>query len=569
MQNLAKHLSIDKPWAARYLNNPNADFNLKETLYTTYVNASRNRLDKVAVYVDDTGEQYTNKELLTLIDNASIGFQSLGINESSEIGIFLNGSIEEIITFLALSKLGAVSKFIDFMKGIPAIKHSLEESALDLLVMDERFLPLNPLINEKGLPVVVANSSNYYDDSNYISYEKLYQMNCNKDIVVAPYIDGKPSIIINSSGTTGEPKPIVHTDYSVNAATQKMFYTDYPLNIDHLLIKMVPVQIGLGLITSLYTGLIAGTMLVLISGKDVSELIKKTISFVKNFSQFRKKHQLAESTKLNVFTSPAFIRPLIKAKEVTDLSFIGSFLAAGSKMTTEELIELEQIAKGKGCKVPICNGYGQNEMAGAVTLNLNQYNINGSAGFPTFGTDVIVINPDTRERLSHNQTGLILEVSNSQFLMYEKHEKKTEQAYLTLPDGSCWFNTCDLGYMDKNGFLYITGRTTRVAIRSDAKISLDEIEVKIRSLPFIIDCAVIISLCEKSNDQITAFIKCDNITEKDLRKKIETENVLSEFEMPSEFLLIEELPYKTNGKVDYEKLKEMHGKSLGIVNNPR
>lgn len=559
-KDLAQHLLTDKPWSVKYSNNPNTNINLKETLYTTYVNASRNRLHEIAVYVDDTGKQYNNKELLTLIDSASKGFQSLGINENSKVGIFLNGSIEEVITFLALSKLGAVSKFIDFMKSISAIKHSLEETDLNLLVMDKCFLPLNQLINEKGLPVVVANSSNYYDDEAYISYQKLYQINCNEDIV-APYIDGKPSIIINSSGTTGEPKPIVHTDYSINAAMQKMLYTDYPLSTGHILIKMVPIQIGLGLITSLYTGLISGTMIVLISGKDVSELIEKTVSFVKNFTQFREIHQLTKSAKLNIFTSPTFIRALIKAQEITDLSFIGSLLAAGSKMTKEELIDLEQIARKKGCKVPICNGYGQNEMAGAVTLNLNRYNINGSAGFPTFGTDIVIINPETKERLSPNQIGLILETSNSKFQEYEKQKRKTEQAYLTLSDGSCWFNSYDLGYMDENGFLYITGRTTRVAIRSDAKISLDEIEAKIRLLPFIIDCATIISLHGESHDQIAAFIKCDNIAKKDVRKSIEAANILSKFEMPSEFLFVEDLPYKTNGKIDYEKLKDMYVKN--------
>ena len=561
-KSLVSHLSIEKPWERRYCNNPNADFNLEETLYTTYVNASRNRLNEVAVFVYETNKQYTNKELLALIDKASKGFQSLGINEGSKVGIFLNGSIEEVITFLALSKLGAVSKFIDFKKSIPAMKHSLEETDLDLLVMDESFLPLNQLVNEKGLLVVVANSSNNYDDNKYISYEKLYQINDCSDITTASYVDGRPTIMINSSGTTGEPKPIVHTDYSVNAATQKMLYTDYPLSVGHVLIKMIPIQIGLGLITSLYTGLISGTMVVLIGGKDASDLVAKMVSFVKRFKIFKEIHQLSETTKLNIFTSPAFIRPLIKSQEITDLSFIGSFLAAGSKMTKDELIDLEQIASEKGCKVPICNGYGQNEMAGAVTLNLNRYNINGSAGFPTFGTDVIVIDPETKERLSHNQIGLILEISNSEFREYEKQKEKTEQAYLTLPDGSCWFNSCDLGYMDEDGFLYITGRTARVAIRSDFKISLDEIERKVRTLPFVVDCATILSMCGESHDQIAIFIVCNNIAEQDVKESIEKANILSEFEMPSDFFVVENLPYKMNGKIDYEKLKNMYIKTF-------
>lgn len=551
-------LTSDRPWITRYYNNPNANFNLQETLYTTYLNASRNRLDDIAVYVDDTKKQYTNRELINLIDKASVGFRSLGINEKSKVGIFLNGSVEEVVTLFALSKLGALCKYIDFMKSIPAMKHSLQETDLNLLVMDECFLPLDQLINEKKLPIIVANSTNCYDNGHHISYENLYQKKCNDGVAAATYIDGKPTIMINSSGTTGEPKPIVHTDYSINAAAQKMLYTDYPVRSGHVLIKMIPSQIGLGLVTSLYTGLIGGTEVVLISGKSTPEFTIKLVSFVKNFQQFKKDFQLSALAELNIFTAPVFIRALVKSPEIKDLSFIGALLGAGSKMTKEELDDLEEIAGRKGCRVPICNGYGQNEMAGAVTLNLNHYNVNGSAGFPTYGTEVIIVDTETKERLAPNQIGLVLENSNSEFQEYEKLKEKTEQAYITLPDGSRWFNSYDLGYMDEDGFLYITGRTTRVVIREDFKISLDEIERKIRALPFIADCATIISEYGGSIEQIAAFLIAENNAIKDIRGMIEAVNALSEFEMPSEFFVVESLPYKTNGKIDYEKVKEIY-----------
>ena len=81
----------DKPWRGRYFNNPNVDFELKDTLYNTYVNASHNRLDENAVYINATGETYSNRELLDLIDKASKGFQFLGINQKSKVGILLSG----------------------------------------------------------------------------------------------------------------------------------------------------------------------------------------------------------------------------------------------------------------------------------------------------------------------------------------------------------------------------------------------------------------------------------------------------------------------------------------------
>lgn len=549
--------SIDKPWLARHVNNPNANFNLKETLYTTYVNACANRLDNIAIYVNDTKKQYTNRELLALIDRASIGFHSLGINENSKVGIFLDGSIEEAVTLLALSKLGAVSKYIDYLKGIAAIKHSLDETHLDLLVMDESFLPLNQLINDKMVPVVVANTSNYYDDDHLISYEKIYQIRNVESIPPAPYIDGKPAVMINSSGTTGDPKPIVHTNFSVNAAVQKMLYTDYPLYPGHVIIKTVPSQIGLGLITSLYTGLISGATVVLISsGKDVPELTGKLIGFVKAFGLYRQQNKLSQFTQLNIFTSPAFIRLFIKSDKITDLSYIGSILAAGSKISKEELDVLEQIAAKKGCKVPICNGYGQNEMAGAVTLNLIHHNVNGSAGFPTFKTNVIIVDPVSMRPLRSNKQGLILESSNSIFLEYENLKEKTKEAYITFPDGSRWFNTCDLGYMDKDGFLYIVGRISRIVIKSDFKISLDDLERKIKTLPFILDCAIIVPEHGGSDEQIVAYVKTCHSTEKDIKSMVQDANILSVFEMPSEFLVVDNISYKTNGKVDYELLKK-------------
>ena len=267
--------------------NKKADFDLHETLYNTYVKASHNRLNKVAVYIDDTKKKYTNKELLTLIDRASAGFYSLGINQNSKVGIFLSGSIEEIVTLLAINKLGAVCKYIDFTKSIMAIEHSVKETDLDLLIIDECFLEIEKMVNVNNIPVIVANGNKHYNNAHYTSYESLLKEAGNSDFaIISSYVHNKPTIMINSSGSTGEPKPIVHTDYSVNAAAQKMLYTDYPLEEGNVLIKTIPSQIGLGLITSLYTGLLSGVIVVLISGKSISELINKQIVFVQNYQHF-------------------------------------------------------------------------------------------------------------------------------------------------------------------------------------------------------------------------------------------------------------------------------------------
>lgn len=553
---LKRNVFSSKSWMNRFVYRPEANFDIHETLYKTYIKLANNYLNENAVFVAGTGKGYTHKRLIQLIENASYGFSQLGIRQNVKVGIFLNGSIEEPITLLALNKLGAISKYIDYTKSISAIQHSIEESEIQYLIMDECFLPLEQIVNFKKIPVIVANTQNRYT-SPKISFNEILCMGVGEKVDAVAYIKNKPSVIINSSGTTGEPKPIVHTDNSINAAAQKMLYTDYPITKGNVLIKMIPSQIGLGLITSLYTGLLSGVEIVLLSGKDVIELTKNLVSFVADFKRFKEISNLSWDAKLSIFTSPLFIRELINATNLKDLSFIGSMLAAGSKMEKAELEELNRKSLKKGCKVPVCNGYGQNEMAGAVTLNFVHHNVNGSAGFPMMGTDVLVVNQETYEILEPYKVGLILESSNSLFLGYEGMEEKTQASYIKISDGSSWYNTCDLGYMDDEGFLFVTGRVNRVVIKSDFKISLDYIEKKIRELPYIIDCAALAHKYGGSEENIITFIKANSLTKEMVTKKIVESGILSNFEMPSEIVLLDNMPYKNNGKIDYLTLEQM------------
>ena len=230
-------------------------------------------------------------------------------------------------------------------------------------------------------------------------------------------------------------------------------------------------------------------------------------------------------------------------------------------MSKDELDEMTVIAHGHGLKCPICSGYGQNEMAAApIAINCNRYHKNGSAGFPSYKTDIVIVNPDTLERLDTNEIGLILESSNSEFLYYDGLPTQTENARVTLADGTRWFNSCDLGYMDEDGFLFITGRTSRVVIREDHKISLDEVEQRIRDFPFVTDCATVVSEQGGSVEEFVAYIVSNS---EDAVLKIKESHSLHEYETPSAFIVVDSLPYKTQGKIDYQLLQKNYQQQFG------
>ncbi len=560
---LTGSIYYDKPWTVNYRDNEKAYFDVHNTFYTTYKNYALEHLDEAAVYVLESKKRYTHREVLELVDKAANGLNEIGIKENSMVGIMLNGSIEEVVNFLAISKLGAISKYIDYMKAVPNMKHNVEECNLDLIVMDECFLPLNPIINEKGIKVVVANAKEEHND--IMLYEELYK---SKNIVknAAEYKEGKVTLIINSSGTTGPAKPISHTDFSVNSAAQKMLFVDYPIGDGDVLIKNIPSQIGLGLVTTLYTGILSGAEVVSIGGNGTPDLSNKLNGFIKDFPAYKEKYNLRKDAKVSTFTAPVFIRLIMSDEEIKDMSYIGTIMGAGSKMDKEELDKMIEIARAKGYQGEICNAYGQNEFAGAITANSNQKNINGSAGYPVIGTNLIFVDKDTHELVEPGKIGLVFEQSDSRFKHYENLLEESLKAKTYTSDGEEWFDTKDLGYMDENGFVHITGRTTRVVTREDFKFSLDTIEAKIRALPFIKDCAIIMTETGRSWEEFVAFLIPNDVNDMDeekMKSLIVNSGSLYPFEIPSDFILTDNIPYLNATKIDYNYFNKIYEELKG------
>ena len=197
-------------------------------------------------------------------------------------------------------------------------------------------------------------------------------------------------------------------------------------------------------------------------------------------------------------------------------------------------------------------------MCGAVTLNSISHNKNGSGGFPTIGTEVCVIDPITEEILDIGKEGKIIEKSTSPFLTYENTLEETENAFIVLENGEKWFDAKDLGYLDEEGFIHITGRMTRVIIRKDFKISTDGIERKIKCNSAVSDCAVVARQTDADEEPI-AFVRLqEKISIKALIEGIQnSDSPLSDLEMTVEFIEINEMPYLGSGKIDYLKLKDM------------
>ena len=101
-------------------------------------------------------------------------------------------------------------------------------------------------------------------------------------------------------------------------------------------------------------------------------------------------------------------------------------------------------------------------MMAAATQTYADCNEEGSAGVPLVFTNCKIVEPDTTDELSYGQIGEICFTGPTLMMGYYNKPEATEAIVKCHSDGQRWLHTGDLGYLDKNGVLYVTGRIKRI-----------------------------------------------------------------------------------------------------------
>lgn len=144
-------------------------------------------------------------------------------------------------------------------------------------------------------------------------------------------------------------------------------------------------------------------------------------------------------------------------------------------------------------------GYGLTETSPILALNQLDNFKDDAAGIPLPGVEITINNPDA------DGVGEIFAKGKNVMLGYYKNPKLTEEAF---QDG--WFKTGDLGYIDSDGFLHISGRKKNVIISKNGKnIFPEEIEDILNRNPFIQECLVYGEKDDKQDEIIAVQLVTD------------------------------------------------------------
>lgn len=184
---------------------------------------------------------------------------------------------------------------------------------------------------------------------------------------------------------------------------------------------------------------------------------------------------------------PFFLRGIVKGKiKKTFGGKLNTFIVGAAAMNPEVSYSIDKFG------MRVLQGYGLTECSPLVAGNNDFYKRHDSVGLPIPSVEYKIANPNSEG------VGEIIVKGPNVMLGYYKNEEATKEA---IRDG--WFYTGDLGRIDENGYLYITGRSKSVIVTTNGKnIYPEELEYYLNEEDAIAEAIVLGVEDKKSNDTI-------------------------------------------------------------------
>jgi long-chain acyl-CoA synthetase len=201
--------------------------------------------------------------------------------------------------------------------------------------------------------------------------------------------------------------------------------------------------------------------------------------------------------------------------------------------------------------VPIYQGYGLTECAGALTMNPPGANRPGYAGVPIPGTTVRVVDAEGRE-LPSGEAGEVVARGPSIMKGYLGRPEATAD---TVRDG--WLHTGDIGVMDEDGYLRIVDRKKDMILVSGFNVYPNEVEDAIAGLGGVVEVGVIGVPDEKSGEAVKAFVVSSDPALTAEQVIGHCARTLTNYKRPRQVEFVDEIPKSPVGKILRRALRDM------------
>lgn len=552
--------SIDKQWL-KYYDLRKISSCENKTVYQSLYDHNKENLKNLAIEYFESKISFA--QLLLNIDKTAKSFEQNHVKKGDFVTICAPGIPETVYSFYALSKLGAVANMIapyfdknDFVERIADCKSKL------LIVMDEFYVEIKDAVErsqiEKVIVVPTLNSSplkfmkkKYSIDKNRneIYWNDFIQEGKNRTkSTTVSYEPNIPLTMVYSSGTTGASKGILLSNDSFQNSVNAYFESGLDISSGQKFYQIIPTWYSTGISTSVHLPLICGASIYM------DPRFERQI-FVKNILKAKPNYCVAPTSMYEGLLS----NNMLKNK---NLSFFYNAFEGGEPLSKELAERINQVFREHGNNSSIKVGYGQCECGATITTQTdNTEHCNGSVGIPLPNINIQICDNNMDEIMTGNRGQIVVKTPSS-MLEYYRNKAESDKYFFIDKFGNKWNCTGDIGYIDKNGNLYVEGRASDYSIINNEFIYNFDVEKIIKNIAGIKLCDVLSNKTEDGYDQLVAHIILDDgvnnqnnmvILSKIQEKIYELTNNINM--VPKIFKIWKEFPYAKSGKRDIQKMK--------------
>jgi malonyl-CoA/methylmalonyl-CoA synthetase len=342
-----------------------------------------------------------------------------------------------------------------------------------------------------------------------------------------------PCLMVYSSGTTGWPKGVVHTQANI-ASSLRALRACWRLTPDDIVVNVLPLFH--------IHGLAFATHLTLFSGGCVR--------LEESFDPIRTLEAIGRGT---VFMAvPTIYYRFLEQPEFRTAArswrHVRLYTCGSAPIRPEVLPELEAVL-GR----PVINRYGMTEAFVITSLPLDGPWPQGSVGLPLQGIEVQIIRKDGQPAAVGEVGAVQLRGPN----LFREYWRKPEATQAALATG--WFDTGDLGYRDAAGFLTLVGRKNDLIITNGYNVYPQVVERVINGCPGVAESAVVGIPDARRGERVVAVVVRSDTTLSESRLRAYWSERLVDYQRPVEVRFLDALPRNAMGKVLRRELRNQLG----------
>ena len=495
---------------------------------------ARRTPDKTSIVYE--GQKISFASMHERVMSMAAKLRAMGVQEGDVVALFMKNSPAYIEISFAASAIGAVFLPINFRLAAPEAEFILQDSGAKLLFVDDEF----PSVVVLPINKVVMTAATQADTRNIVLPGNL-SIPQSVDVCVK-----KPDDLVRlmyTSGTTSRPKGVMHTYSNL-----------YWKSIDHIIALGLSARDILLVVGPLYhVGAydLPGVAVLEMGGTWViqrefdPEVVLKAID----------DYQITCGWMAPVMVSRILSTPDVEKR--FDLSSFKWVIAGGEKTPETRIRDFSRVFKhGR-----FIDAFGMTETCSADTMMEPGMEIQkiGSTGRALAHVEIKIMDTEGKA-LPPNTNGEICIRGPKVTKGYWNAPEKTAESFW-----GDWLRSGDIGYLDEDGFLYLTDRAKDMILTGAENVASSEVEAVIYKMPQVAEVAVIGLPDDKWGERVVAVV-VPHAGQSLTLAEVETHcrKHLAGFKVPREIRVAEALPRNPSGKVLKRVLRDEYKDNQSI-----